>query len=230
MGRHLLCCVLVVVLRAAPVIAAEYSPSGVDIKLRVLTIAIAGDCPIGAAATATARTEATRIWARGDVGLRWVPSSKLPFTMPKSDWLLVQCRSGALKSVSSDDERLRPIAAIRFLDAQPMNVITLSPETASVLLDQDAREGRLTNNQFPAMRQLRLGRMLGRALAHEIGHFLSQSGEHTEHGLMKPTHSVAAFTGVSLHPFGITAEFWKVRSAQRVSADLPDPSREYSHQ
>lgn len=229
MGRHGLC-VVAVLLCAAPGIAAEHSPSRLDIKLRLLTIGIAGDCPITGAVIATARAEATSIWARGDVALRWVSASNLPFMAPKSDWLLVQCSAGPLRNVPAEYERLQPIAAIRFVNAQPMNVITINPQTAGVLLDQDARDGRLTNNQFPALRQLRLGRMLGRALAHEIGHFLGQSGAHTESGLMRPTHTVAAFTGVSLHPFGITAEFWKVSSAQRTSADLPDARREYSHQ
>ncbi len=229
MGKHLLC-VMAVLACAAPGIAAEQSPWGTGIKSRVLTIAIADDCSISAAIVATARGEATRIWAGGEVALRWVPPSELPFETPKSEWLLVRCSTGPLTNIVEADARLRPIAAIRFVDARPMNVITLSPHTAGILLDQDAREGRLMNHQFPAMRQLRLGRMLGRALAHEIGHFLSQSGGHTERGLMKPTHSVAAFTGVSLHPFGISAEFWSGLAAQRTPADLPDSSREYAQQ
>jgi hypothetical protein len=111
-----------------------------------------------------------------------------------------------------------------------MNVITLSPQNANVLLDQDGREARLQNHQFPAMRGLRLGRMLGRALAHEIGHFLSESGAHTEYGLMRPTHSVAAFTGVSLDPFSISAELRKVLSARRTSHDLSDSPSEFQQQ
>ena len=228
MGRHLLWCVVAVLSCAAPGIAAEGSPSGADIKLRVLTIAISGDCPMSGAVTSTVRSEATRIWARGDVGLRWVLASKLPFRTPKSDWLLVQCSTGPLRIVPPEDERLKPVAAIRFVNEQPMNVITVSPQTASVLLDQDAREGRLMNHAFPSLRQLRLGRMLGRAVAHEIGHFLSQSGAHTERGLMKPTHTVAAFTGVSQHPFDISAEFWK--SAQRVTGESRESPRDSFHQ
>lgn len=217
MGRHLLWCVVAALSCASPAIAVEGSPSGTDIKLRVLTVAIAADCSMSVAVTATLRSEATRIWARGNVGLRWVSASRLPFAMPKSDWLLVQCSAGPLRITPPEHERLKPVAAIRFVNEQPMNVITVSPQTASVLLDQDAREGRLMNHAFPSLRQLRLGRMLGRALAHEIGHFLSQSGTHTDRGLMKPTHSVAAFTGVSQHSFDITAEFWK--SAKRPTGN-----------
>jgi hypothetical protein len=179
---------------------------------------------------ATARAEATRIWARGDVGLRWVRAPQLPFTSPRSDWLLVQCSTGPLRQPSTEESRLAAVAAIRFLDGQPMNVITLSLHSASRLLDQDSREGRLANDQFPAMRQLRLGRMLGRALAHEIGHFLSESRLHTARGLMRETHSIAAFTGVSLEPFRIDFEFRQLVTARRTSADLPDPSGESSRQ
>jgi hypothetical protein len=216
MARHLLCGVAVALVCAAPGIAAEYSPTGIGIKSTVLTIAITGDCPVSEGALAMARAEATRIWSQGDVGLRWMAPSKLPFTAPKSDWLLVQCSADPVSAAPSE-ERLRAVATIRFLDAQPMNVITLNPQNASVLLDQDAREGRLQNHRFPAMRHVRLGRMLGRALAHEIGHFLSQSAAHTERGLMKPTHSVAAFTGVSLQPFSISSDFRKVLCARRTA-------------
>jgi hypothetical protein len=225
MARHLFCGAVVVLLCPAPGIAAAHSPSGIDVTLTVLTIAMADDCPASAAVIATARAEATRIWSPSDVRLRWVAASQLPFASPKSGWLLVQCSTGPLRSVASD-KGLKAVATIRFLDAQPMNVITLSPQNASALLDHDARDGSLLNRQFPALRHLRLGRMLGRALAHEIGHFLSRSEAHAERGLMKPTHSVAAFTGTSLQSFGISVEFRRVLHARRISADLPNSSSE----
>lgn len=209
MARHLLCGAVVVLLCPASGIAAERSPSGIDVSPTVLTIAMADDCPASAAAIATARAEATRIWSRGDVRLRWVGASQLPFASPKSGWLLVQCSTGPLRSVAPDKRHLRAVASIRFVDAQPLNVITLSPQDANALLDQDARKDWPLNHQLPAVRHLRLGRMLGRALAHEIGHFLNQSEAHTERGLMKRTHSVSAFTGMSLQPFSISVELRK---------------------
>jgi hypothetical protein len=224
MARHLLCGAVLVLLCPASGIAAEHSPSGMDVELTLLTIAMADDCPTSAAVIGTARAEATRIWSRSDVRLRWVAASELPFASPKSGWLLVQCSTGPLGSVSSNKSHLKAVATIRFVGAQPLNVITLSPQNAIALLDQDARRDWLLNLELPAVRHLRLGRMLGRALAHEIGHFLSQSEAHTERGLMKRTHSVAAFTGTSLHPFNISVEFRRAVQARRTSADLPSSS------
>jgi hypothetical protein len=219
--RRLLCGAVLVLLWPVSAIAADRSPSGIDVELTVLTIAMADDCPASAAVIAIARAEATRIWSRSAVRLRWVAASELPFASPKSGWLLVQCSTGPLRGVASNEGHLKAVATIRFVGAQPLNVITLSPQNAMALLDQDARRGWLSNHELPAARHLRLGRMLGRALAHEIGHFLSQSEAHTERGLMKRTHSVAAFTGTSLHAFNVSVEFRRALQARRTSADLP---------
>jgi hypothetical protein len=45
----------------------------------------------------------------------------------------------------------------------------------------------------PAERFLLLGRTLGRALAHEIGHYLLKSREHTSNGLMKGRRTIQEF-------------------------------------
>jgi hypothetical protein len=222
MARRLLCGAVLVLLCPASAIATDRSPSGIDVELTVLTIAMADDCLASAAAISITRAEATRIWARSDVRLRWVAASALPFASPKSGWLLVQCSTGPLTRVPSNESHLKAVATIRFVGAQPMNVITLSPHDAMALLDEDARRGWLANHELAALRHLRLGRMLGRALAHEIGHFLSQSEAHTERGLMKRTHSVAAFTGRSLDAFNISVEFRRALQARRTSADLPN--------
>ena len=44
-----------------------------------------------------------------------------------------------------------------------------------------------------------LGRMIGRALAHEIGHYLLASSKHAEEGLMKPLITPAEFVKRSRH-------------------------------
>jgi hypothetical protein len=44
-----------------------------------------------------------------------------------------------------------------------------------------------------AERNLKLGRAMGRALAHEMGHYLLASKVHTRRGLMQATHTASAF-------------------------------------
>jgi hypothetical protein len=115
-----------------------------------------------------------------------------------------------------------PIAAIRFIDARPMNTITLSLTNAQALLRRDET---VTSGQvrgLTAVRTLRLGRMLGRAIAHEVGHFLNQSETHTRRGLMRATHSVAALTGTSLGPFSMDPEHVRLLQARRVGESAPE--------
>jgi hypothetical protein len=51
-----------------------------------------------------------------------------------------------------------------------------------------------------------LGRALGRALSHEIGHYLLQSKVHTPHGLMRAVRSAAEFFGTTRHGFELSTE------------------------
>jgi hypothetical protein len=56
-----------------------------------------------------------------------------------------------------------------------------------------------------AERELLLGRAMGRALAHEIGHYLLASKLHTARGLMQATHSASAFFGYPRSGFAVDA-------------------------
>ena len=49
-----------------------------------------------------------------------------------------------------------------------------------------------------------LSRALGRALAHEVGHFVMRSPHHSARGLMRSRHSAAMLTEPSVKPFRLT--------------------------
>jgi hypothetical protein len=50
-----------------------------------------------------------------------------------------------------------------------------------------------------------LGRAMGRALAHEIGHYLLASKVHTARGLMQARHTASDFFGADVAPFALDA-------------------------
>lgn len=80
-----------------------------------------------------------------------------------------------------------PVAWILFVDGTPRELINVSVSAARRLMSatpwHDERPIRLA----PLSAQERLlGRMIGRALAHEIGHYLLASSRHAREGLMKP--------------------------------------------
>jgi hypothetical protein len=170
---------------------------------RELTLSMASDCGPSHRVLALARAEAVRVWAPSGVVIRWVAPAELPFAAPREGWLVVRC--------DPDRSPLRPgtaglaetIASIRFIGGDPTNTIMLRVASASALLARDTPAARALDERFPPLREERLARVLGRAIAHEVGHFLARSGDHTRRGLMKSSHSVELFAGQSLEPFRV---------------------------
>jgi hypothetical protein len=203
MATSVLLGALVVFSAMAPRTAAVDAPSKIVSPAITLTIAMTSDCATGDPAFEMARTEASRVWSSAGVLLKWVAPADLPYTSPLSDWLVARCTGGQAARAGARAPYVLPIAAIRFVGAQPTNTIVISPSSANALLDRERLEERDVAQRFKVMRDIRLGRMLGRAIAHEIGHFLTQSGTHTPSGLMRATHSVTTLTGESLRPFKV---------------------------
>ena len=54
--------------------------------------------------------------------------------------------------------------------------------------------GGVGGNELPIVAERRLGIVLGRALAHEIGHFLLGTHTHASRGLMRPHFDAIEFT------------------------------------
>ena len=80
---------------------------------------------------------------------------------------------------------------IEFDDGQPQAGLYLSYENALTLLES-ARGVVGLVSQMPILeRETYLGRALGRALAHEIGHYLLAAKTHTASGLMKANFTAA---------------------------------------
>jgi hypothetical protein len=202
MVRHLLRGLLVSLSCAAAAAATDRSSSRVYTKPLVLTAAMVGECAASDSALDLARRESARVWSDAGVSIRWVTASDVPYHAPPSEWLVVRCADkAAATAVAPEGRVVVPIAAIRFVSAQPTNTIMVSIENATTLLMRDAPPGAGARTPMIALRDTRLGRMLGRAIAHEVGHFLSRSGAHTPSGLMRASHTVPALTGASLRPF-----------------------------
>src|SRR6185369_11145852 len=87
----------------------------------------------------------------------------------------------------SHDHRT-PLGWIAFDDdGGPMPEIYVSYENARRLLEAARGVVGLASNMTAAQRELFLARAMGRALAHEMGHYLLASKVHTPRGLMKAT-------------------------------------------
>jgi len=136
--------------------------------------------PLNARVEAVALDEARSIWAPHQVALRVVPRDRL-----RQDGVM------RLAVVVTDqrDHHLKTgaVGAVRFRAGAPEPTILLFSETIETLLDE-APALHHGAECPPAVREQMTGRLIGRALAHEIGHVLLRSRDHSRDGLMRATH------------------------------------------
>jgi hypothetical protein len=145
--------------------------------------------------------EAAAVWSEAGVALRTVvaadcaspPSFAAPFVVVRID------RSALPPSPGGR----RPVASIVFRDRHPVPVIRLSLQSARWLMANDPAT-RATLAAAPRVAEQWVGRMLGRALAHEIGHYLLRTPEHTPSGLMRASYTVQAFVAPDRSPFHLS--------------------------
>ena len=127
-------------------------------------------------------------WRVAGASVKWaaaMPVRPAALGEPKDLYVFIEADAAA-----TIDERHLPMASILFLGGQPTTHITVhaghvARRLAALRLDDVrlADRPRLLRNRI-------LGRVLGRAVAHELGHFLFGSREHTATGLMRASHRI----------------------------------------
>jgi hypothetical protein len=127
--------------------------------------------------------EAAAIWRGAGLTLHWVVDPAEP-----------GCSLSVVieNTAPGGSHRMLPLGWINFEADQPTEEIHLSFNNAVTLLEdvKGADEAfRLTTAERNAM----LSRALGRALAHELGHYLLGSREHTRRGLMQTARPATDF-------------------------------------
>ena len=86
---------------------------------------------------------------------------------------------------SRSGEPLDALAWIDFVDGEPQPAITIAPRRAAETIAKATVFGR-PSREWPAVLERRMrANAIGRALAHEIGHYLLRSAAHAPRGLMR---------------------------------------------
>jgi hypothetical protein len=107
---------------------------------------------------------------------------------------------GNSRGVSRDDKT--PLGWIVFDDEhEPQREIYLSYPNARSLMDSARLVIGVIEHMPPAQREALLGRAMGRALAHELGHYLLASKVHTQRGLLKANRTAAELFATTSHGF-----------------------------
>src|SRR5262249_42676506 len=112
------------------------------------------------------------------------------------------------------------LGSIAFFADAPAPRIVMYPDTILALVSGTNIVGRSMWEYPVHYREYLLGRAFGRALAHEIGHFLLRSRHHAPAGLMQARHSVNELVALERRHFDLSEE--EVRRLQTGSA----PARE----
>lgn len=163
-------------------------------------------------ARAAMMAEAAAIWRHHGVVLEWLPPTVLrPVASNRLRVLVVQKRP-AIEGGTS------PVAVgelVRPTDGHPVALISI--EGARHLISTTrSRPG----HELIAIDERRLGMVLGRALAHEIGHYLLNTHTHARTGLMRPRFNALEFTDLRDGTFALdqAAEAWlRTRSVEKFA-------------
>jgi hypothetical protein len=124
--------------------------------------------------------EVERTWAAYGVTFCWASGPQ------RCEGLEVRVRVLIMKQLPSLEtaDRKPSLGRIRFRDGDPVAEIELSLDGASRLTASAQLGGRPVAAWPRAIAAGLLPRVLGRGLAHELGHFVLRSGEHSIAGLM----------------------------------------------
>jgi hypothetical protein len=143
--------------------------------------------------------EASAIWRPTGVTFKWQKASTEAVAAearPTRPRVVVHEKAGRVR----DDNAA--MGWVTFVDDEPDGDIHLAHDNAErYILAFEGGGG--ARPVLPAERFLLLGRTLGRALAHELGHYLLKSKAHTTNGLMKARRTVKEFVDPDRRGFDV---------------------------
>ena len=153
---------------------------------------------VNPAMRANAINEAARIWAQYDVSLVTEENGRCAAVTP--DAVTVTIDLGRDSGLGNEG-----LGAIQFAsDGTPASAIALNFDAVSRIATSAPFMG-LHPALWPAgLRDEIIARALGRALAHEIGHYLLRSPHHASSGLMQARHKGSALGSPNVRAFVLT--------------------------
>lgn len=181
--------------------------------LMVVPLTVRVDAGVPTKMVGRAMEEAAAIWRAVGVELEWDTADPIPESL--------RVEFGDAPRRTHDAEL--PLAWIGFLNDAPNDEIYVSRANAVDLLAATGRSGDMPIAQVNEY----VGRALGRALAHEIGHYLFRSSAHDRRGVMATKRSTEELFGVERAPFLLTRlereRLAAVLEGNRLAERTPSP-------
>jgi hypothetical protein len=131
--------------------------------------------------------EAAAIWRAAGVDIVWQRNDGTVAATPS-----VRVTIGNWRGKGLTEDKTMALGWIVFTDGAPEKEIYVSFTNAELLLDES--RGSVRPSLMPrGERETMLGRAMGRAMAHELGHFLLASTAHGPRGLMQAKRTATEF-------------------------------------
>lgn len=189
-GRALYLAVAVAV--ASSSVAAQRRAEEAGTRLEVLLTTAS---TLSKTARSSMMHEAAAIWAQHGVIINWVsPAVVRPIAPDRLRVLILKRRPQLQKS----DEPFAVGELVRPAGSHPVALVSI--ESAQRLVA--SLRGR-AGYELISVDERRLGVVLGRALAHEIGHYLLNTHTHARSGLMRPQFDALEFTDLRDDTFAL---------------------------
>jgi hypothetical protein len=156
---------------------------------------------VSADARAVLMSESLRPWRAVGVAVEW--GDALPAVAPRPGhdddvYVILVPDDGAPAT------RKQPMAAIRFVAGRPTTHVAVHAGYVQRRLAELRVDDRRLADLPRRQRDHALGRVLGRAVAHEVGHYLLGSAAHTRTGLMRASHRIEHLAGGGDARFAVT--------------------------
>jgi hypothetical protein len=187
----------------------QYSRDAIDVLLTTAPT-------LSTMARASMIDEATTIWRRQGVDIKWLPATAdRPVASNRLRVLIVQKRL-SLNRVAEPvpiGELVQPVTGHPFalisIEGAQQLMSSVRGRAGYALISRDER---------------RLGMVLGRALAHEIGHYLLGTHTHARNGLMRPNFNALEFADLRSGTFELdhdAATWLRSRSGKQFAYSRP---------
>lgn len=154
----------------------------------------------------------------------WAPIVEVvvsgPGSLARIGAQVIELRFSDAAPVTPTGEPSGALAWIEFVDGVPQPVITVSPRRAADVLHPAVVLGRPSRDWPDHLRRRVLATAMARAIAHEIGHYLLRSREHSTSGLMRARFRAQDFTDPEAGRFRLSSV-----DRERVLAQLAAPMR-----
>jgi hypothetical protein len=146
------------------------------------------------------QTEASAIWKQLGVDLRW--------SLEAIDRVRVSVSIVVTDQVEQTgaEEPIARLGFVEFTGSDPSNVLFVSAAAAMAAVSDSRGQLSILAEKPPEFLTTIALRLLGRAVAHELGHYLLGARGHAPYGLMRPRFRVFEAMLPGLGGYGLTAE------------------------